>query len=295
MSRLPLWFAIVLLGSAPGRADDGRSVSGGWVAQATPVKPPVHAGSGISITINNGKIQIDGIKEMVSEQLARAEATIKNTTMPPEVRAKLEKRLAKVRATVEKRLDHLDATDLDQLGEELGKMGEEIGSQMDDFGKDMDAWGKSFGDQLGKDLAKQLGKSFGPSHSGHHDDDDDDDDKLSSVPDVDDPDELDEAVADLGDLSLKPPQRDAIQKLRTDSDQQVAAARKALAQASSALTKQLDNVGASDAEIAKAIDAVTQQEAAIRKARILAWHNARRVLDDAQRKKVQDAAKAKTK
>ena len=49
-------------------------------------------------------------------------------------------------------------------------------------------------------------------------------------------------------------------------------------------------------EMGKSIDAVTQQEAAIRKARILAWVNARRVLDDAQRKKVEAAAaKAKTK
>lgn len=60
--------------------------------------------------------------------------------------------------------------------------------------------------------------------------------------------------------------------------------------ASDALKKQLDNPATNDADIARSIDVVTQQEAAIRKARILAWHDARRVLDDAQRRKVEDAA-----
>ena len=78
--------------------------------------------------------------------------------------------------------------------------------------------------------------------------------------------------------------------MRAESDRQVAAAKKQLDQASDTLKKQLDNSATSDADIARSIDAVTQQEAAIRKARIIAWHSARRVLDDAQRRKVEDAA-----
>ena len=201
------------------------------------------------------------------------------------MRDKLQKHLDKVRDTVKNRLSHLDAKDLDQLGDELGKMGDDIGKQMDEFGKEMEKYGKTW-----------KGKSW-KSHGGSfhwdaddNDKDDDDDADLPSMPDVDDQDELDDAVKSLGDLSLKGPQRDQIQKLRADSDRQVAIAKKQLDQASETLKKQLDNAASNDADIARSIDAVTQQEAAIRKARILAWHGARRVLDDAQRKKVQDAA-----
>ena len=50
-----------------------------------------------------------------------------------------------------------------------------------------------------------------------------------------------------------------------------------------------------DAEITRLVDQISAQEAVIRKSRILAWAQARRVLDDGQRKKIEDAAKKKTK
>jgi hypothetical protein len=328
MSRLHTLFAIVLpsmlaggvlFGSAFSRADDGRSRGGFWpqaqptiVAQADPKQPktpippvppapphalptppappapptaPKHAGGGLSVSIHGGKVEIDGIKDMIDSHIQQALDMVRaNKNIPADVRAKLEKRLEKVKETLQKRLAHLDINDLDQLGDELGKMGDEIGDQMDEFGKEMEKYGKTFD-------SKNFGKNWNFGHHAHDDDDDDDDDKLTSVPDIDDQDDLDDKVNDLGDLSLKGPQRDAIKKLRADSDKQVAAAKKALDQASTTLKKQLDNPASSDADIAKSIDAVTQQEAQIRKARILAWHNARRVLDDAQRKKVEDAAK----
>jgi hypothetical protein len=195
----------------------------------------------------------------------------------------------------------------------MGELGEEIGEEMSEFGDDMEKWGDKFGKQIESQVARQLEHQFGSnnkhggmhihispqgsqSHDGDDDDDDDDDDnRLTTVPDVDDQDDLDDAVIDLGDLSLKPPQRDQIQKLRADSDRQVAVAKKQLEVATASLKKQLENLAANDADLARAIDAVSQQESAIRKARIIAWHDARRVLDDAQRKKVVDAAKGKTK
>ena len=106
---------------------------------------------------------------------------------------------------------------------------------------------------------------------------------------------MNDALSNLGDLSLKPAQRDAIQKIRTDSDKQVGAAKKYLDTASSHLKQLLDNPNASDVDVSKSIDAVSQLEGSIRKARILAWMNARRVLEDAQRKKIEAAAKGKVK
>jgi hypothetical protein len=327
----------VLFGSAFTHADSGRGHGDDWqptiVAQAdprpmprpmappappappapyapyatppTPPTPPTRHhgrhGGGINIQMHDGKIQIDGVNDMVDSSIKSAQEAIRTSNLPPEVRDRLQKRLDKVRAKVEERLSHLDASDLDQLGEELGKMGDDIGKEMDEFGKEMD----KYGDKMSKDAMKNFGKSWGKKghwnfsgNNNHGDNDDSDnendsDDDVAAVPDidVDDQGDLDDAVRNLGDLSLKGPQRDQIQRLRADSDRQVAQAKAQLDRASDELQRQLDNVNTSDAEIARAIDAVTQQEATIRKARILAWHGARRVLDGAQRTKVEAAAR----
>lgn len=317
----------VLFGSAFSQADSGQRYGSYWspsdatvVAQAdprpvprpaplpplpprapAPPAPPAtphspHSGSGVSVQFHDGKLQIDGVNEIVDGAIYEAQEAIKSSGLPAEVRDKLQKHLDKVKESVKARLSHLDANNLDQLGDELGKMGDDIGKQMEEFGKEMEKYGK----HVGKDSMKDFGKGW--AHGGHFKwdskdkdgDEDNDDNDLPSAPDVDDADDLDDAVKSLGDLSLEQPQRAQIQKLRADSDRQVAVAKKQLDQASDTLNKQLDNSATSDADIARSIDAVTQQEAAIRKARILAWHGARRVLDDAQRKKVEDtAAKAK--
>ena len=298
----------LVFASAFGRADDGRALAGFWpaardvgattaakahapvppAAPAAPAAPAVKhvAGNGVSVTIHDGKVQIDGIQALVDGQLDDALSQIKDAKdLPPEARAKLEERLGTLRGTIAKRLGNLDPTDMDQFGKQM----DQFGKDMDQFGKDMEKWGNDFGKQYGQKLTRQWGA--GNIHIGTTDDDDND--QLSTAPNVGNDDDLDEAVADLGDLSLQPPQRAAITKLRTDSDRTVATAKKALDQASQALQKQLENPAVSDAEITKAIDLVTQQEATIRKARILAWVNARRVLDDTQRKKVESAAKPK--
>jgi hypothetical protein len=323
----------VLFGSAFSQADSGQRYGNNWptsdatvVAQADPrpmpsprPRPPAppavpavpgvprpprapaapHSGGGVSVQIHDGKIQIDGVSDLVDGAIHDAQDAIRTSGLPSDVRDKLQKRLDKVKETVKNRLSHLDASNLDQLGDELGKMGDELGKQMDEFGKEMDKYGK--GSNFGKGWSGHGGhfkwdsKDSKDSKYKYKDKDDDDDNDnddadLPSAPDVDDADDLDDAVKSLGDLSLKPPQREQIQKLRADSERQVAAAKRQLDQASDTLAKQLDNSATSDADIARSIDAVTQQEAAIRKARILAWHSARRVLDDAQRRKVEDAA-----
>jgi Spy/CpxP family protein refolding chaperone len=125
------------------------------------------------------------------------------------------------------------------------------------------------------------------------DDGDDDDNDVPSVPDVDDDRDVDQAVQDLGDLSLNPDQRAKISALRADSDAKVASAKHALDAASEKLQKLLSS-GGSEAEVSSAIDAVTTQENAIRKARLLAWVRARSFLDASQRAKVEKAAAKKS-
>jgi Spy/CpxP family protein refolding chaperone len=253
-----------------------------------PPKPPKapKAGGGSGITI-----QINGLDQLVDEQIKNAlDMIAKNPQVPQAVRDKVTKKLEKVR---QKLHDKLGKGSIDP--DEIGELGDEIGREMDEFGKEMEEWGEQFGKQMEQEMEKKFG-NFNIQVGPGHDDDDDDDDA-----DADDDDDdaagadLDDAIKDMGSLDLKPAQRDQIKKLRADSESKVAAAKRELSRAEDSLHKQLGNPATSDADIARSIDAITQQEAAIRKARILAWVNARRVLDDAQRTKVERAAKGKIK
>lgn len=253
----------------------------GSMLRAEPDKKKPDAG--ISVSIHDGKVEVDGLQDMIDDQLDSAFDSIDFDNIPAPVRGKLKEKLGNIRNKVKTRLKHMDVKDMDKFGQEMEQLGNEISKEMEGFGSD-------FQKQFSKDFAKKFSKKI---KIGALDKDDDDD--IASV-DVDDNDDLADAISDLGDMKLAAPQKDQIAKLRADSDKQVAAAKQALEAASKTLKDQLANAKASDADIAKSIDAVTQQEAAIRKARILAWVHARAVLDDAQRKKVESAAaKAKTK
>src|SRR3569623_789533 len=171
---------------------------------AVPPVPPVpghhrhshSSGGGINIQMHDGKLQVDGVNDIVESSIRSAQDSIRTSILPQEVKDKLQRRLDKQRETVENRLSHLDATDLDQLGEELGKMGEDIGREMGDFGKDMD----KYGEKMSKDAAKQWGKQWGKDWSkkwkfngndcNDSDADNDYDDDQASV-DVDDQDDVD--------------------------------------------------------------------------------------------------------
>ncbi|HEX5061599.1 MAG TPA: hypothetical protein VFV99_19660, partial [Kofleriaceae bacterium] len=61
-----------------------------------------------------------------------------------------------------------------------------------------------------------------------------------------------------------------------------------------ALRQQLENPSANENDVSRAIDNVSRLEADIRKARIIAWVKARRVLDDGQRQKVERSPRRKS-
>lgn len=251
-----------------------------------PPAPP-RPGKGVSVQIHDGSIKIDGIKDLVMGQLDAARGAIKsNPQIPKDVRDKVLGRLDKVRVSVDKRLGNLSVTDLDQLGDEMDAMGEEIEKAMEGFDDEMEQLGK----QLEKDLQLKLGKQ---GAFQIHIDTDDDDVVMAPGLDLDDDNDEDlrEAIDDLKDLALKPAQRQAIGKLRTDSDAQVVTAKKQLDDLSGKLEAALANPATADADIARYVDQISAQEAVIRKARLLAWSQARRVLDDTQRAKVQGAVK----
>lgn len=265
---------------------------------APPRVPPPNVrtvgGGGVSVSINNGKVQIDGLHDMVLGQIDRARDAIRNNpAMPKDVRDKVLARLDKVRASVDKRLANIKVTDLDQLGSEMEKMGEEIEQAMDGLDKDLDKAGKDWGKNWGKNFGKwnvNIGRD-------DNDDDGDNDDDIGSIstPDVDaDDDDMKDAIKDLRDLALDKQQKDQINKLRAESDKTVATAKKQMDELSAKLQTALGNPATTDADIGKYVDQISAQEAVIRKARIVAWAQARRMLSDAQRKRIEDAAKKKS-
>ena len=245
------------------------------------------------MNIHDGKVEISGLEGVVDTQInAALQGISADPNIPPQVRAKVTAKLEKLRSKVKRRIAKIDTTDPQRLGEELGALGEEIGQEMEQFGEEMDKFGADM-DQWSKKFEKDWGKNFKYqfNNNGNDDDDDHDDDRDDDDDDDQDVDIHMPAVRDLGDLKLKAPQRDALRRLRAESDAKVANAKRELERAEAQLQKAIENVNASDADIARAIDNVAQQEATIRKARILTWVNARRMLDDSQRQKVEGAAR----
>lgn len=265
-------------------------------AAPTPPSPPSppNLPNGVSVSINNGKVQVTGIDKMVRQQLANARKAIKdNTSIPQDVRDKVLARLDKVAAVVDKKLAKLaKGADFADLESEMNEMGREIEEAMAGLEDEME----DLAEKYGKDVAKQLGNldididfddlvnldnMFG-----------DDLDTIPMSPDMDDDDDdMRDAITDLKDLALDKGQRDQIGKIRTDSDKEVAAAKAKLDDLSQKLETALGDPKTSDADIAKYVDQISAQEAAVRKARLLGWHKARRILSTAQQKQVQDAAK----
>ena len=308
MSKL---FTTILPSLLAGGLLFGSAITGAQPAPAPPAPPAYpHAGHAPkppkppkAPKPDKTQIHIDlgNLDEMVDQQIEHAMQAIGNdASIPPHVRQAVKQRLEKVRIKVKHRLAKANPQDLEALGEELGQMGEEIGEEMEKFGEDMEKWGKQFEKQMEKqvelqmkrkDLQKMLAKRGGVTVT--FDGDDDDDDDFDSLPDLDDADDLDDAMKDLGSVKLQPDQRAQLRRLRADSDQKVARAKADLDRASDTLRTKLENTSVSEQEISRAIDDVTKAESEIRKARIIAWVNARRLLDDSQRKRVEAAARGR--
>lgn len=258
-----------------------------------PPRPGV-GGPGVSVTVRDGKVQINGVDYAVRHQLDAARAAIRtNRNIPEPERARILARLDRIQATVDRRLANLKVTDIDQIGDELEKMGEEVEEAMEGLEDDLERLGEDLGKNVSKDISRKLGKGFAKQFKFDFDVDVDDDlDNIPMTPDLDADDaDLGAALDDLKGLALRPQQRDAITRLRVDSDRNVAAAKQQIDETSAKLEAALADTRSSDADIARYVDQISAQEAAVRKARILAWVNARRVLDDAQRKKIEAAAK----
>lgn len=270
------------------------------VAPVAPVAPYIpHGKHGIQVRIEDGKVQLDGLAEMIEGQLEGVNAILENLPdVPPEVRTRVRERIRSVRRTVKTRMSKLKSMDLSQIGPEMERMGDEIEREMEGLDKDMEKLGDKLGQQFAKKITQQVARSFqnvdrdndGDDNDEADHDDDDDSAAAAVMPPGPNVDAVPPSLGDLKNLTLRPQQKADLAKLRAETDQQVKAAKQALDEASGRLHDTLGNSNASEAEIARQIDAVSREEATIRKARILAWVKARNLLDKDQRRKVEAAA-----
>ena len=330
MNRVRIMFVLIMSLIVGGLALQGSGVAGPkdtWGPPPAPPNAPLPppppmarrtGGKGISISIRNNKIHIDGLEQLVSAHLAAAEQMLRNSpNVPQDVRDKVLARMAAVRGIVDKNLKTLSSTDIDKLDDQLEKMGDELEKAMEGLDADLAQLGDSIGKKVAKDLAKRFGKDFakGFSKKGfqfHWNGSDDDqatkhDDKDINTADADTEHDTDTdtdsdvhaddadqdvtaAIDDLKNFALKPSQKDAIAKLRATSDAKVAVARKQLDEVSKKLEAALADVNVSDTDVTLYVDQISTNEAAIRKARLLAWVAARHVLDADQIKKLEAAA-----
>ena len=319
-----------LLGYWPASADDSNSASrksptppdppDRWGPPVPPVPAvptvPAHGGRGakVSASIHGNQIQINGLDEMVAEHLEAVREMLRtNPHIPQDVRDRITARMDRVKAIVHKRLKNFKSVDIDQFEAEIENMEEELARSLDGLDRDL----AKVGDQLAKDITKQVSKGvfkdFAKNfdlHSVHrntrddsdsgddpHADDGDNHDADADGGNVEPNDGDDEprAIDGLKGMTLKPEQRDAIARLKAESRARVAVVNKQLEDASLRLETALADPKTSDAEVVRLVDQVSGHEAAIRKARLLAWVQARRVLDPDQVKKIERAAQANPK
>lgn len=301
-------------GGGPGAGPGGYGAGGYGVPPMPPMPPSPPSphsrnhGRGVSVSIHDGKIEVDGIEELVQDQLERVADVLDNIPdLPPDVRERVKGRIRSVRDKLRARLGKLKSVDLDKIGPEMERMGDEIEKEMEGLDRDLSQFGDKFGKNFAQKFGKDFAKSFGPSRvTGGHDrddsddaDDNDDDDKdkdaVELPPDRDtdaaDPSDMGPGIDDLKNLVLNQTQKVQLAELRVDSDRRVADAKRELETMSERLHDALGNDRADAEDIATQIDLISQKEATIRKARILTWLKVRGMLDKDQRKKVEAAAK----
>ena len=267
-----------------------------------PPVPPHHRGGKISVTIHGNHIQINGIAETVNEHLDAVRDMLQNNpNVPPDVRDRIIARMDRVKSIVDRRLKNFKVSDVDQAEAEMEKLGEELEQALDGLDQDLEKLGDKLARDIRKKVRKNIFKDFAKKfvdvdHRADRDDDNDGDAKAEPDSDSEDadPSDVDDTVRSVDGLkgmTLKPEQRVAIAKLRVESNTRVATAKKQLEDASQRLETALSDPKISDADVVRLVDQVSGHEAAIRKARLLAWIQARRVLDADQVERIERAAK----
>jgi hypothetical protein len=298
----------LLFQSPAGHADDKQR--GAAVVKAKQKDHDLHISvDGVNVNFSGG---LDGIRALVRGRLSTARQAIASADMPPQVRAKVLARFDRVNSIVDRRLSRIDFRNLEQLEAQMEGLGEEIEGAMEGLEEEMEALAKN--DPNLRRQLKQLG-ALDLQLGGRHDDDDDDDGgrwgfALPPIPPTPPVPpvapvapmppmppvaplppygyDADGSSYDAGDfdsdaLQLRPDQRSNLRAVRQQSDAQIKTAKKSLERLSNELNAALRNPNAQPQEVNGLVDAISANEATIRKARINAWIRARNLLDARQR------------
>jgi Spy/CpxP family protein refolding chaperone len=301
--------------SGAGGSSSSSSSSGGASADAW-----AWSGDPDRMTADQARAAADQARAAADEaraQLEQARAEIEsNGSLSPKMRDAILKRLDKAQKVIDKHLKGLKFNgDWDDFGQQMEAFGESMGEAF----QGMDA---DFAD-LDEVIAKQVQKALkhglkGGIRGGIQIDLGDDDDPVvaplpplpptapvppvppvpSATPpdfDFDDAYDLDmsdmDLSIDLGSLGLSGSQSSTLRSIIEDEQRAVQPAEQQLEQLSEQLRDTLENDDVDEAQIGALVDKMAEREAQIRKARLLAWAKARKLLDDDQRKKVHKAAR----
>jgi hypothetical protein len=248
-------------------------------------------------------------KKQAREGIANALEQIEQAPIPEKLREKIAERLQRAAERIDERLDRAgsgDFHDMDAFEAEMEAMGEEIEAEMEAMGEEFENFGAGW-DEWAKQFEKQWdGKAVVIDPDGNGFDFDFDPGVMvlpvppsapvppvppspPSPPSVDiDLSDLDLTI-DIDDLSLGADQIEQLHLIFEAEEDVLEPSREKLADLSDDLRDALEDPDASEAEIGRMVDAISAEEATIRKAQILAWVKSRKVLDPDQRDRVQKA------
>lgn len=269
------------------------------VAPVAPVAPRNHNRHGVSVQWRDGKLELDGIEELVQDQLERVNDVLDNLPdLSPEQRNKVRERVRRVRDKLRSRLRNIRSMDVSKVEAEMERMGDEIEREMEGVDRELSQFGEELGQRFAKKLSKDIARSVhAPDNSDGNDSNDSNDDNDSNdaedahaVVSGDVPD-MSQAIASLRNIALDKEQKQQLARLRADADRQIASAQRDLDRMSERLQSDLGRARVDEAEVSRQIDEISAKEAQIRKARILTWVKVRGLLHDDQRRQVEAAAK----
>jgi hypothetical protein len=284
----------------------------------------------VSVRFHDGKLELEGVQEMVQDQLERVDDVLDNVEdLPPGTRARIKAHVHAARARIKAQLKQLKSIDVDQIGPAMERLGDEVEREMEGLNRELSQFGEQYGksfEQFGKDFVKNLNIPSPPAiptsptapvaplapgmppappappsppaapaairdNSDEADEDTDDHDGDHDKAAAVEPTVDPATLADVKDVVLSADQRSKLAQLRTDADQAIANAKRDLDEMSTQLNNALGSARANEADIAAQIDRISAKEAEMRKARILAWVRARSLLTAEQRKQIEAAAK----
>jgi hypothetical protein len=255
------------------------------------------------------KGQIKAARAQAREQLERAREQIAKAPMPEKMRQKILARLDRAAKVLDEHLANATAGDMDDLEREMEAMGEELEREMEAMAEELAALGEDWEDWAPV-IVNKVGSWTGswdgdvpeppePPDAPEPPDFGDDVDvfvvppvpPVPPVPGLDlDLDDIDITIdIDLGALKLSSDQLGQLDIIFDAEQDVVEPAREQIEDLSEELHDALAADQVDEAKLARLVDEISEREAAIRKAQILAWAKSKRLLDAGQRDRIEKA------